>query len=307
MHQSVLLHESLDALINDPGGIYIDGTFGRGGHTQALLARLNDQAQVFAFDRDPQAIAYGQQQINDPRLSLIHARFSQMYTTMAHLNMLGTVNGILLDLGVSSPQLDEAERGFSFRCDGQLDMRMDPTQGISVAQWLNQASEPEIAEIIWRYGEERQSRRIARAVIQDRPFATTLQLANLISRVVNSKGDKHPATRTFQALRIHINGELDEITQWLATFDGLLAPDGHAVVISFHSLEDRLIKQHFTQLINGPDIPRDMPITAAQLDTQQRYLWIVKQCKTSSTEIAGNVRARSAVMRAVKKRADTLL
>ena len=302
MHQSVLLNESLDALINDPGGIYIDGTFGRGGHTQALLDRLNDQAQVFAFDRDPQAITYGRQHINDPRLSLIHSRFSLMYTAMAERHLLGKVSGILLDLGVSSPQLDEAQRGFSFMRDGPLDMRMDPTQGQSVAQWLDCASETEIADVIWRYGEERQSRRIARAIVQDRPFTTTRQLAGMIARVVKSKGDKHPATRTFQALRIHINGELDEVTQWLETFDDILAPDGHAVVISFHSLEDRLIKQHFTQLVNGPEVPRNVPLTAAQLASQQHCTWIIKQYKTPATEIHDNARARSAVMRAVKKR-----
>ena len=302
MHQSVLLHESLNALINDPGGLYIDGTFGRGGHTQVLLTHLNDQAQVFAFDRDPQAIAYGRQHINDPRLSLIHTRFSQMYTAMAQRHLLGKVDGILLDLGVSSPQLDQAERGFSFMREGPLDMRMNPTQGLSVAQWLNQATEGEIADVIWRYGEERQSRRIAHAIVQDRPFQTTLQLANMIARVVKSKGDKHPATRTFQALRIHINNELDELTQWLETFDDLLAPGGHAVVISFHSLEGRLIKQHFTQLVNGPQVPRNIPMTAAQLSAHQRYEWLVKQCKTPATEITDNARARSGVMRAVKKR-----
>ena len=301
MHQSVLLHESLDALITDSDGIYIDGTFGRGGHTQALLNRLDDQAQVFAFDRDPQAIDYGRQHFTDPRLSLIHSRFSQMYTAMAERNLLGKVNGILLDLGVSSPQLDEAQRGFSFMRDGPLDMRMDPSQGLSVAQWLNEASETEIADVIWRYGEERQSRRIARAIVQDRPFSTTQQLAEMVARVIRLKGDKHPATRTFQALRIHINGELDEVAQWLETFDDLLAPGGHAVVISFHSLEDRLIKQHFTQLVNGPEIPRHVPLTAAQLNAQQRYTWVVKQCKTPVTEIIDNARARSAVMRAVEK------
>lgn len=302
-HRPVLLEESVTALIGDPAGRYIDGTFGRGGHSRRILQELDEQGQLLAFDKDPDAIRVARSLADeDPRFSWYHGSFAEVAQAMAQLGWK-TVNGVLLDLGVSSPQLDDPARGFSFLRDGPLDMRMDPGQSPSAAEWLATASEQEIADVIWRYGEERFSRRIARLLVarrQEAPLVTTRQLAELVAEAVPRKErNKHPATRTFQAIRIFINRELEDLEACLRDCAERLAPGGRLVVISFHSLEDRLVKRFMRELAQGPKIPRGVPLTAVQEQTEFRLAG--RATRAGDTEREENIRARSAVMRVLER------
>lgn len=303
IHLPVLLHESLHALAIQPDGLYVDGTFGRGGHSRAILSQLNAHGRLIALDRDPTAYAVGQAlAAQDSRFQILHSPFSALREAL-HSIHIEHVHGILLDIGVSSPQLDTPERGFSFRFDAPLDMRMDTTQGLSVTEWLAEASEKEITQVIFEYGEERYARQIARAICAQptRP-QTTSALAHLISQVVRKfEPGQHPATRTFQAFRIYINQELDELKQVLPQAISLLKPQGRLAVISFHSLEDRIVK-HFFQNEAHPekDIPKHLPLTAAQLP-QPKIKLIGKAQRASEQERSDNPRARSATLRTIER------
>ncbi|OEY66690.1 16S rRNA (cytosine(1402)-N(4))-methyltransferase RsmH [Marinobacter sp. X15-166B] len=307
LHRSVLLDSAVDYLVNDSAGCYVDGTFGRGGHSRLILARLTDSGRLLGIDKDPQAIGFGEQlAAADPRFAIHHGSFAQLDQAMGaqHWN---AVNGVLLDLGVSSPQLDDAARGFSFMRDGPLDMRMNPQQSPSAAEWLAYAEEKDIADVLWRYGEERFSRRIARSIVtrrQDLPLTTTRELAELVSAAVPKKDKhKHPATRTFQAIRIFINRELEDLETGLETAVDRLLPGGRLVVISFHSLEDRIVKRFMRDLARGPQVHRSIPVTAEQ--TESPFRLVGKAMKASAHEIRDNVRARSAVMRVLERRAGS--
>ena len=305
-HLSVLLEESLDALNIKPDGIYLDATFGRGGHSRAILSRLNDNGRLIALDRDPQAIQAAQALSDDARFQIVHTPFSALTDVAADLGLSGKLDGILMDLGVSSPQLDDAERGFSFMRNGPLDMRMDPTRGISAAEWLNHADEEEIADVIKTYGEEKFGKRIAHAIVnvrQTTPFTHTAQLAKVIDEAVPVKDKfKHPATRTFQAVRIYINSELEEIKTALDAAVKVLAPEGRLAVISFHSLEDRLVKRFMRDKSQGMKVPKGLPLTDAQLNAGKLVDLVGKAIKPSAAEINANTRARSSVLRVAQKR-----
>ncbi|MFC6438957.1 16S rRNA (cytosine(1402)-N(4))-methyltransferase RsmH [Bowmanella sp. JS7-9] len=305
-HLSVLLEESLDALNIKPDGIYLDATFGRGGHSRAILGRLNDKGRLIALDRDPQAIQAAQALSDDARFQIVHTPFSALADVAADLELSGKLDGILMDLGVSSPQLDDAERGFSFMRNGPLDMRMDPTRGISAAEWLNHADEEEIADVIKTYGEEKFGKRIAHAIVnvrQSTPFTHTAQLAKVIDEAVPVKDKfKHPATRTFQAVRIYINSELEEIKTALDAAVKVLAPEGRLAVISFHSLEDRLVKRFMRDKSQGMKVPKGLPLTDAQLNAGKLVDLVGKAIKPSAAEINANTRARSSVLRVAQKR-----
>ena len=244
-HITVLLHEAVEGLAIKPDGIYVDGTFGRGGHSRLILQQLGPNGRLIAIDRDPQAIAEAAK-IQDPRFEIVHGPFSGIASYLDERGLLGKVDGFLLDLGVSSPQLDDAERGFSFMKDGPLDMRMDPTSGQSAAEWLARADVDDIAWVLKTFGEERFAKKIGRAIVHDRvekPFTRTRQLAELIARLIpNKEKNKHPATRSFQAIRIYINSELEEVERAMEGALTVLAPAGRLAIISFHSLEDRLVK-----------------------------------------------------------------
>nr|WP_255771544.1 16S rRNA (cytosine(1402)-N(4))-methyltransferase RsmH [Microbulbifer guangxiensis] len=302
MHRSVLLREAVDALVIDPGGFYIDGTFGRGGHSAAILERLSASGRLLAIDKDPEAVAYGNERFaGDPRLSIWHGSFADMDRAAA--DEAGRVTGILLDLGVSSPQLDQAQRGFSFMQDGPLDMRMDTTHGISAAEWVNTESEAELARVFREYGEERFARRMAAAIVRrraERPFERTLDLAEVVKEANPAweKG-KHPATRVFQAIRIHVNGELEDLHRALDKSIDLLAPGGRLVVISFHSLEDRMVKRFIRDKERGPTLPRGLPVMDSQITKTLRS--VGKAVKAEAEELGENVRSRSAVMRVAEK------
>lgn len=303
-HFSVLLKESVGALVQDEGGVYIDGTFGRGGHSRAILQQLNESGQLLAFDKDPQAVAAGRElEVTDNRFAIVHESFVALAEEAERRGVAGRVAGILLDLGVSSPQLDQADRGFSFLQDGPLDMRMDPTRGISAADWVNSAPEEEIARVLFEYGEERFSRRMARAIVAQRrqtPFTRTRQLAEVVA-AANPKWerDKNPATRAFQAIRIEVNSELKDLERALAVALDVLRPGGRLVVISFHSLEDRIVKRFFKQEARGQVFPKGLPVTEDQL--QQRLRLIGKTIKASEEELQLNIRSRSAIMRVAEK------
>lgn len=304
LHKTVLLDEAVDALVTDASGFYVDGTFGRGGHSGAILAQLADNGQLLAIDKDPQAIAYGQEKFaGEERLALYHGSFAELSDAVAGRGMSGQVTGILLDLGVSSPQLDEAERGFSFLQDGPLDMRMDTTRGMSAAEWVNTAEESEIARVFKEFGEERFARRMAGAICkrrEEKPFSRTGDLAEVV-KAANPAWEKgkHPATRAFQAIRIHINGELEDLQKTLASALEELKPGGRLVVISFHSLEDRMVKRYFREQEKGPQLPKGLPVMESQVPRTIRT--IGKAIKASAEEVGGNVRSRSAVMRVAEK------
>ena len=309
-HRPVLLAEAVTALIDGPllqdqanPIVMIDGTFGRGGHSQLLLSKLDPAARLIAFDKDLDAIAVAKK-IIDPRLSIIHSSFAQM----DHYAEPGSIDGILLDLGISSPQVDEAHRGFSFRRDGPLDMRMNTDQGITAAEWLEQAPQEEITKVIKTYGEERFASQIAKAIVAKREEGlspkTTLQLANLVAGVVRTREPgQDPATRTFQALRIFINRELDDLAQGLKAALSLLKPGARLAVISFHSLEDRIVKQ-FLQAHAKVEVPRGLPVR--EKDLPQSALEIIARIRPSEEELKENPRARSAIMRVAEKRMGAL-
>jgi 16S rRNA (cytosine1402-N4)-methyltransferase len=303
-HVPVLLGESMQALGVIADGLYVDGTFGRGGHARAILSRLGPAGRVLALDRDPDAVAAGRVLAEeDPRFAIRHARFSELPRIAVAEALAGRINGLLLDLGVSSPQLDQPERGFAFAADGPLDMRMDPDSGESAAEWLARAEEPDIARVLREFGEERFAKRIARAVCVARsahPIATTGELAALCERAVPTRElGKHPATRTFQALRILVNGELDELRGLLARVCDLLAVGGRLVVISFHSLEDRLVKRFIRDESRGTALPKGVPVMDAQIPRRLRP--IGGAIRASDGEVRANPRARSAVLRAAER------
>jgi len=305
LHTSVLLKESLEGLIQTPNGFYIDGTFGRGGHSSAVLRALSEDGRLLATDKDTDALnsPQAQQLLKDPRFELVHTSFAQLYDVLASKNLLGKVDGILLDLGVSSPQLDVAERGFSFMKDGPLDMRMDSTQGESAAQWLSRVEERELTKVLRDYGEEKFARKIASEIVTQReeaPLETTGQLARLIENVVRKREPgKHPATRSFQAIRIKVNRELEDLEQLLEYSEQILKPGGRLVVISFHSLEDRIVKRFMREQSRGVVIPRHLPLP---LEPEKlKYKCIGKAIKASVDEVASNVRSRSAVLRIAEK------
>lgn len=301
-HVTVLLEEAVDALAIRPDGIYVDATFGRGGHSRAILARLGESGRLVAFDRDPAAIEAGRD-IDDARLTLVHAPFSALAEELDALDV-SRVDGVLLDLGVSSPQLDEAARGMSFRFDAPLDMRMDTTRGETVAQWLAHASVAEIREVLRDYGEERFAHAIAKAIAAARPggaVETTGQLAAIVEKAVRTREPgQHPATRSFQALRIFINQELEELSDVLPAAMRALAPDGRLVVISFHSLEDRIVKRFMRDQSRPDDAPARMPLRADQLP-QPRLRLVGKARRPGAAEVAANPRARSAVLRVAER------
>jgi len=303
-HTSVLLQESIAALNIKPAGTYVDATFGRGGHTREILKKLDPESTLVVIDKDPQAISVAEEiAASDTRVKVFVGSFKNLQKFCSDLNIVGKVDGILFDLGVSSPQLDQAERGFSFMKEGALDMRMDPTSGISVAEWLAAADENDIAKVLKTLGEEKFSKRIANAIVNTReksPILTTTQLAELISNAVPFREKhKHPATRSFQALRIYINQELDDLTTVLEQVIPVLAEKGRLVVISFHSLEDRIVKQFIAKHAKGDDFPHLLPVTQSQLSPKLKK--IGKVVKPSDLEIDQNVRARSAVMRIAEK------
>jgi 16S rRNA (cytosine1402-N4)-methyltransferase len=303
LHQPVLLAEALAALQVRSEGIYVDGTFGRGGHSRAILDRLGTEGRLLAMDRDPAAVAAGAQ-IEDRRFVIERGSFATMGAMLESHGVTGAVDGILLDLGVSSPQLDDAARGFSFQHDGPLDMRMDPDSGESASTWLARAGAAEIADVLWRLGEERFSRRIARTVVAARveaPITTTAQLAAIVSRAVpRREPGKHPATRTFQAIRIHLNGELEALHDGLASALPALATGGRLVVISFHSLEDRIVKRFFRDGSRPhDDLPPDLPVRGVGRPPLLRL--VGKPVRPGAAEIEANPRARSAVLRVAER------
>ncbi len=304
-HQPVLLAEALAALAIRPGGLYVDGTFGRGGHSRAILAQLGPRKQggrLIALDRDPTAIAAGAT-IGDPRFTLVHAAFSRLDEVLALLEV-SQADGILLDIGVSSPQLDDPARGMSFRFDAPLDMRMDTTQGETAADWLARAEQHEIEEVIRDYGEERFAHAVAKALVAARSgerISSTGQLAALVASVVRTREPgQHPATRTFQALRIHVNRELEELSLTLPQALGRLRPGGRLAVISFHSLEDRIVKRFLRDAAHPPQPPKGVPVRAADLPAPTIRL-VGKAIRAGAAELAANPRARSATLRVAEK------
>ncbi len=307
-HITVLLREAVDALAIQPDGIYVDGTFGRGGHSRAILERLGTSGRLIAIDRDPRAIAAGASLAKqDKRFTLHHATLGELGSVLRQAtgSDAGAVHGVLADLGVSSPQLDEQDRGFSFRFDGPLDMRMDTTQGETVEDWLNRADEQQIGEVIWRYGEERFARQIARAVVAARIIGrirTTRELAELVGKTVRTREPgQHPATRTFQALRIFINQELEEVERVLPQAVRGLRTGGRLAVIAFHSLEDRIVKRFLQNAAKADHLPSKFPIRANEVDVATLKI-VGKPVRPTDAEVAANPRARSAIMRTAVKR-----
>jgi 16S rRNA (cytosine1402-N4)-methyltransferase len=300
-HQPVLREEAVAALRVRPDGTYVDATFGRGGHSRAILARLGPAGRLLALDRDPEAVAAAAS-IGDPRFAIRHAPFSQLAQALAEAG-IATVDGVLFDLGVSSPQLESAGRGFSFRADGPLDMRMDPTRGESAAEWLARADEAELRGVIENYGEERFARPIAKAIAAARArggLRTTVELAGVVAAAVRTRErGKDPATRTFQALRIHVNQELAELSLALPAARDALAPGGRLVVISFHSLEDRIVKR-FLRDEARPQLPERLPVKASEMP-QPRLTIVGRPVRPAAAEVNANPRARSACLRVAEK------
>lgn len=304
-HITVLLNEAVDTLVEDPDGFYIDGTFGRGGHSELVLSRLSEQARLMGIDKDPEAIACAAERFgDDPRFSIERGSFAQLEEFVRRRELAGQVDGVLLDLGVSSPQLDDPNRGFSFMSDGPLDMRMNPDVGESAAEWLAHAAEKEIADVLYTYGEERHSRRMARAIVNERelePIVTTGRLAKIITEANPAweKG-KNPATRAFQGIRIFINRELEDLEDCLDQTLEMLKPGGRLVVISFHSLEDRIVKRFIRKYVKGDEhLPPGIPVTDDMLNIRLKA--VGKAVKAGRDEVSGNPRSRSAVMRVAKK------
>ncbi|MAM71244.1 MAG: 16S rRNA (cytosine(1402)-N(4))-methyltransferase [Gammaproteobacteria bacterium] len=303
-HQSVLLEQAVQALLGDKDGFYIDATFGRGGHSKRILAGLSEHGRLLVIDKDPEAVAMARRIAEqDKRLSVHHGSYTALAELVEALGMKGQVAGVLMDLGVSSPQLDDPLRGFSFMQDGPLDMRMNTTAGISAKDWLAQADERSIADVLYQFGEERYSRRIAAAIVrqrQEKQISSTLELAEIIKTAhPRWEKNKHPATRSFQAIRIFVNSELEDLRRTLPDILEVLAIGGRLVVISFHSLEDRIVKRFIQDEVRGDDFPADLPIRQEELKPRLKH--IGKAVKASAEELTENIRARSAVMRTAEK------
>ena len=303
-HSTVLLKEAVDGVAIDADGLYIDGTFGRGGHTAELLSRLSEKGSVIAIDKDLDAIAAGQARFaEEDRLTLVHASFAELAEIVKQAGKHGEVAGVLLDLGVSSPQLDVAERGFSFLRDGPLDMRMDTSKGLSAAEWLASADEQDISKVIKEYGEERFARRMAAAIVRERaekPIERTVQLAKILADAHPAwERGKHPATKAFQAIRIFINRELADLEDLLQQVIDSLTVGGRLVVISFHSLEDRRVKRFIRDQERGIKLPKNLPIP--DVDRGVRLVKVGKAIKPAAIEVENNVRSRSAVMRIAER------
>ena len=301
-HSSVMFSESIEGLNIRSDGIYVDATFGRGGHTKGMLDCLGESGRVIAFDQDIDAVDYAKSNFKDSRLSLLHANFSKLVDELDRLNLAGEIDGILMDLGISSPQLDNADRGFSFNSDGPLDMRMNQTQGLTAAEWLKQTSESEIAYALYLYGEEKRSRIIAAKIkkyLQNKDINSTTELANLIATVVRPGKNKHPATRSFQAIRIVINDELKQLTSALEQSIDILAPKGRLCVISFHSIEDRIVKQFIRKHSRPEETPRGLPVMSKGSD--ECLLKDLGKLKPTKNEVEINRRSRSAILRLAEK------
>ncbi len=303
-HSPVLLAESIEALSIKPGGVYIDGTFGRGGHSQAILNALDENGRLIAMDKDRQAFDFGKTLFKEePRFSIYHTSFKNVMDICKQEGVMGKVDGILLDLGVSSPQLDDKERGFSFSQDGPLDMRMDTSQGISAKEWVSLAKESELVEVFKNYGEERYARRIAKGIVTERenkPIETTGQLAEIVKRYHPKwEKHKHPATRVFQAIRIFVNQELPDIEIFLERCMAVMAKGARLAVISFHSLEDKLVKKFMKEKARGKQLPREIPLMAEEF--QPSFKLISKGIRPMENEVQVNIRARSAVLRIGEK------
>ncbi len=309
-HKTVLREEAVEALLlnrTPQDSIFIDGTFGRGGHSELILKNLdqnNLNNKLIAIDKDLEAVSFAKTDFSfsqDPRFKIIHSSFGDILEIIKNLDLLGKVSGILLDLGVSSPQIDQAQRGMSFMKDGVLDMRMDQSQGQTCAEFLSEVAEEDLANILFKYGDEKFSRKIAKAIITRRavsPILTTGDLAKIIADAVVFKDKfKHPATRSFQALRIYLNKELEDLENFLENIEQVLAPGGKLVIISFHSLEDRIVKNFFNLKIKGPEIPRHIPLKAHEY-FKSRWKLVDKKIKPSEQELLNNTRARSAILRA---------
>ena len=304
-HDTVLLHEAVEALQVKPDGVYVDGTFGRGGHSRLILEKLGKRGRLIALDKDPAAVAAGQA-ITDPRFVMVHSGFAYLAEVLSKLSV-AEVDGVLLDLGVSSPQLDDEQRGFSFRFDSPLDMRMDTSSGQTAAEWLATVDEGLLGEVIRDYGEERFAKQIARALVaarQEQPVVTTRQLREIVAKAVRTREPgKNPATRTFQAIRIYLNQELEEIARVLPQCVDCLKPGGRIVVISFHSLEDRMVKHFLRDMAQGDKLPRNLPIRAVDVP-QGKLNLIGKAVRATPLEVDANPRARSAVMRVAECAGD---
>ena len=302
-HITVLLHEAVDGLDIKPDGIYIDGTFGRGGHSRLILERLGPEGKLLAIDRDPQAAKSAEEFQADKRFEFFHQNFASIVPLLEQKNLIGMVDGILLDLGVSSPQLDQADRGFSFLKEGPLDMRMDTSQGKSAADWIAVAEVEEMKRVLKEYGEEKFALRIARGIAEYRqhtPITTTTQLAEIVDKACPVKDKfKHPATRSFQAIRIFINDELGELESTLAVSTDVLAKGGRLSIISFHSLEDRMVKRFIKRKSQGQNLPKGLPVMDSELNRELKA--ISKAIKASKTEVELNPRSRSAVLRVAEK------
>lgn len=306
-HIPVLLQEAVTALSTAPEGIYVDATFGRGSHSKAILNELSANGRLIAFDKDPIAVAFAKQQFgHDKRFTIIHDSFAQMQNKLAELGLAGQIDGVLFDLGVSSPQLDDPARGFSFSKEGKLDMRMDTTRGVDAMTWLATVQETELANVLYTYGEEKFSRRIARAIVETRkatPITSTSQLADIIKFAIPKPAqprDKHPATRSFQAIRIAVNQELSDLERGLDQALEVLKIGGRMAVISFHSLEDRIVKQFIKHHEKGEELPRGLPVKGSQFNA--RLTSVGKPVKPSLSEVNLNPRARSAILRIAEKR-----
>ena len=303
-HTTVLLEEAIEALVSDVDGFYVDGTFGRGGHCAELLNKLSPKGSVMAVDKDLQAISAGKDKFSDDaRINFVHGSFADLSDFIEKQNRIGKVSGVLLDLGVSSPQLDQAERGFSFMRDGPLDMRMDTTRGLSAAEWIATAEEQDIAQVIKQYGEEKFARRMASAVVRERakePITRTVQLASILAAAHPAwERGRHPATKAFQAIRIFINRELADLEILLKQVIDLLEIGGRLVVISFHSLEDRHVKRFIRDQERGIKLPKNLPIRDVERGVRLKKL--SKAIKPSDFEVGQNVRSRSAVMRVAER------
>lgn len=303
-HTTVLLNEAVQALNIDAAGRYVDGTFGRGGHSKLILEQLDSEGHLLGFDKDPLAIETAEKEFGeDSRFSITQSSFAELEAVVTQYGWQGNVDGVLLDLGVSSPQIDDAARGFSFQNDGPLDMRMNPDQGISAAQWVAEASADDIAKVLKEYGEERFAKRIANAIVnarEDQPIETTKQLASIVA-AANPKWEKgkDPSTRSFQAIRIYINSELEDLEECLQQAVNILKPGGRLVVISFHSLEDRIVKHFIRNMEKGEQLPIDLPVMHVEVNSKLRR--IGKAIKASEQEVEQNTRSRSAVMRIAER------